>query len=357
MLSPVRSSLRIMRILVVGNPHPIHVGAHFFHAACSSDFATSMCDTRLAFDAPWPVVKFNWHLRKHRPPRLYAFGAHVIETCYCFKPDVLLCTGLAPLDSNILKKIGRLGIQRLNFLTDDPWNPAHYAPWFFDALPAYDCVFSPRQANLDELRHAGCHTVNYLPFAYNPDIHFVGSLEPDEPHKTFACEVMFAGGADHDRLPWITALIRHQFHTALYGGYWERYAETRRYTYGLADMETLRRAVAGAHVSLCLVRRANRDGHVMRSFEIPAMGGCMLTEDTPEHREIFGAEGEAVVYFRTIDEMIAKLRWLLDHPDERQRLATAAHRLITGGQHTYRDRLMTMLEHVSTLSSQRRQPA
>lgn len=342
-----------MRILVVGNPHPSHIGAHLFQAACSLNFATSICDTNLAFDAPWPFFKLNWYLRGHRPPRLHAFGLHVIEVCRSFDPDVLLCVGLAPLESKILKEIGRLGITRLVFLTDDPWNANHYALWFLDALPSYDYVFSPRQANLNELMRTGCRKVNYLPFAYNPDMHFSESLELGEKYKTFACEVMFAGGADHDRLPWITALIRHQFHISLYGGYWERYAETRRYTYGLADMATLRRAVAGSHVSLCLVRRANRDGHVMRSFEIPAMGGCMLTEDTSEHREIFGAEGEAVVYFRTIDEMIAKLRWLLDHPDERQRLATAAHRLITGGRHTYRDRLITMLDHAGAMSSQR----
>ena len=52
-----------------------------------------------------------------------------------------------------------------------------------------------------------------------------------------------------------------------------------------------------AKVNLCLVRRAKRDGHVMRSFEIAAVGGCMLAQDTDEHREIFGPEGEAVRLF------------------------------------------------------------
>src|SRR5690606_33955463 len=97
-------------------------------------------------------------------------------------------------------------------------------------------------------------------------------------------------------------------------------------------------------VALCLVRRANRDGHVMRSFEIPAIGACMLTEDTQEHREIFGEEGNAVVYFRSCDEMIEKLDWLLNHVSERQRLAKTAHELIVNGHHAYKDRLVSMLE-------------
>jgi spore maturation protein CgeB len=81
----------------------------------------------------------------------------------------------------------------------------------------------------------------------------------------------------------------------------------------------------------------------MRSFEIPAIGACMLTEDTEEHRAIFGADEENVVYFRSKEEMVDRLRWLLEHDAERVRLAGAAHRLIAGGKNTYRDRLETML--------------
>jgi spore maturation protein CgeB len=95
------------------------------------------------------------------------------------------------------------------------------------------------------------------------------------------------------------------------------------------------------------VRRANRDEHVMRTFELPAMGACMLTEDTTDHREIFGEDGEAVSYFHTPDEMVDKLRWLLTHDDERRRLADAARRVITRGHHTYRDRLEAMLERAT----------
>ena len=38
-----------------------------------------------------------------------------------------------------------------------------------------------------------------------------------------------------------------------------------------------------------------------------------------------------------------KARWLLDHPEERQRLRAAVHRRITSGGHTYRDRLCSIL--------------
>jgi spore maturation protein CgeB len=87
----------------------------------------------------------------------------------------------------------------------------------------------------------------------------------------------------------------------------------------------------------------------MRTFEVPAIGACMLTEDTQEHREIFGEEGKAVVYFQTIPEMLEKADWLLNHEAERQSLAQNAHVLIFQGKHTYKDRLETMLSLTENL--------
>jgi spore maturation protein CgeB len=143
-------------------------------------------------------------------------------------------------------------------------------------------------------------------------------------------------------------LIQAGFDVALYGGYWERYPSTAPFARGYADLPTLRKAIGAAKVALCLVRRANRDGHCMRSFEVPAIGACMLTEDTVEHREIFGEDGRAVVYFHTRDEMVDKLRWLLAHDEERRRLADAARLLITAGGNTYRDRVEAMLKTTKT---------
>jgi spore maturation protein CgeB len=105
-----------------------------------------------------------------------------------------------------------------------------------------------------------------------------------------------------------------------------------------------------------LVRRANRDGHVMRSFEIAAIGGCMLVEDTDEHRAIFGSDGEAVRFFSTPQEAAARAKFLLADPSERTRLAAAVRARITGAPHTFRDRLITMLEAGMALRARTQPP-
>ena len=345
-----------MKLIIIGNRGGTNVGECFERAAITLGLDVHLIESRLAMEAPTIMRQFNWHLRGRRPSHLQIFSEAVVEMCRHWRPHLLLSTGVAPLGRMALEHIRAEGISTFNYLTDDPWNPAHRASWFLVALQAYKHILTPRRAIVDDLKQLGCASVSFLPFAYDPELHYCEALVNNSQFTRYTDEITFVGAGDRDRVPYIKSLIHSGFQVGLYGSFWDRFDATRELTRGQIDVPTLRRVTNSAKVNLCLVRRANRDGHVMRSFEIPAMGGCMLTEDTPEHREIFGAEGEAVVYFRTIDEMIARLRWLLDHPDERLRLATAAHRLITGGQHTYRDRLITMLEHASTLSSQSRQP-
>jgi spore maturation protein CgeB len=278
----------------------------------------------------------------HRPARLAKFSEEVVRLCDKFRPRAILTTGCAPVNRKALEAIGRAGISRLNFSTDDPWNPAFRARWFLDALPLYDTVFSARCANIADLEKLGRPTVRYMPFGFDPQLCYPERADAQEIGQLSA-DVLFVGGADRDRVPLIAALGKVAFSVALYGAYWKRFPETRRFCRGYADPNTLRKATGAAKIALCLVRRANRDGHVMRSFEIPAIGACMLTEDTEEHRQIFGADGESVVYFRSVAEMIEKARWLLERPAERQRLAAAAHARIVEGRNTYQDRLAEML--------------
>jgi spore maturation protein CgeB len=333
------------RLVMVGNPGEVHVGAHLYQAASQLGYTVKFCDSGRAFEGSnWWWRKANWHLRFHRPARLMEFGRLLARDCRDFSAHCLLSTGIAPIDETALQGIGRLGVRRINFLTDDPWNQAHYASWFMKALPHYDQVFSPRRANLEDLHRVGCRNVSYLPFAYAAGAHFSDPPLAAEEHRRLAADVIFAGGADRDRLPWIKALIDAGFSLALYGGYWDRERYTKRYSRGIVGAREIRRAVGAAKVALCLVRRANRDGHAMRTFELAAMEACILAEDTAEHREILGDNGEGALYFRSCPEMVEKTHWLLEHGAERRRLAVSARNRLLAGRNTYADRLVSMLE-------------
>lgn len=331
------------RLLIVGSAEGTHVGAHFLTAARSLGLEAQLCDVRDAYAGSWWRRKTAWWAFGRRPARLSRFGHDVVTTAREWKADCVLATGIAPLDRGALTALGQLGARRVNFLTDDPWNRAQHAPWFLAALPLYDHVFSPRTANLAELRALRKPAITYLPFAYAPDQHFVQPAETADEAARYEADVLFAGGADADRVRVIEPLVKAGFDVALYGGYWDRFAETKRHARGFLGPSELRKAVSGAKVCLCLVRRANRDGHSMRSFEVPAMGGCIVAEDTPEHRELFGENAAAVVYFTSASESVTAVRALLGDPPRRARLAQAGHERICSGKHAYRDRLETIL--------------
>lgn len=331
------------RMVLIGRQPFPHLGGHFSIAGKELGLRVELIDPEEAYTGPLWISRWNWWVRGRRPTRMKEFGQEVLQACQSFQPRLMLSIGIVPIEADTLVSIGKLGIQRINYLTDDPWNPTHRASWFVGALTKYDYIFSPRRANLEDLKRLGNPRVSFLPFAYAPQVHFPEPCDRQEERDCFGCDLLFVGGADRDRIPRIRTLIRSEFKICLFGNYWDRFPDTRPYWRGHADASTLRQAIGRAKVVLCLVRRANRDGASMRSFEVPAMGGCMLTEDTVEHRELFGEEGKAVLYFRTVKEMVEKLRQLLDDAPLRQRFSEAAHRLITQGKHTYRDRLTSML--------------
>lgn len=309
---------------------------------------TTILNVEEAHKGPELIQKVAWKLFDRRRTGMHSFGEKVAAICERQQSDYLLVTGIAPVTAKILRRIRRSGTICANWLTDDPWNPSHRASWFLRALAEYDIVFTPRRANENQIAELG-PTVYYLPFAYSPKHHFRESAPPDKQAE-LACDVLFFGGADTDRVPIIETIQKAGYQVHLYGGYWENWATTQSAARGHATLQQLRWAVLQAKVTLCLVRRANRDGHVMRTFEAPAMGACMLAEDTPDHRQLFGTEQRHVVLFNGTTDMIDKIELLIHDPSYRQQVAQAGHELIITGKHTYSDRLRTILD---TMSRQR----
>jgi hypothetical protein len=330
------------RLLIVGNAGGTNVGASLLRAAQRQGLVAELLDAAAAFAGPAWRRRLNWHLLGHRPPCLREYGRSLLEAARRLRATTLISTGQCPLEADVLRQLGAAGVTRLHYSTDDPWNPTARGAWFLRTLPLYDRVFTTRRANLDDLAAFGCRAPLYLPFGYDESLFFY-EPPPAERRAALAAPVLFVGGADADRVPLIAALSGSGVRVALYGSYWERDARTRALTRGRADPATLRHATLAADVNLCLVRRANRDGHVMRSYEIPAIGGCMLVEDTAEHRALFGDDGDCVRYFRDAADLPERTAALLAQPQERARLAQAAHARITRGGNTYRERLATML--------------
>jgi spore maturation protein CgeB len=335
-----------LTLAIVGNAGGTNVGESLRRAAISAGHSVLFFDAREAGGGSRVLRALTWRFADRRPPRLERAAAKVISVCATARPQVLIATGAAPLTQQVLRKLRSLGVFCINYSTDDPWNPAQLASWHLRALPAYDIVFTPRRANIADFHHLGCASVHFLPFGYDHTLFTRAELTVGTPQY----DVLFVGGADPDRVAFVQDFMSAGPQLALVGDYWERYRAMRPYALGHKPPTVLRDLTAAAKVNLCLVRRANRDGHVMRSFEIAAIGGCMLAEDTEEHRTIFGGDGDSVHYFRTPKQASALARLLIADPAERARLAASVRDRVGRGSHTYRDRLCTILGYAAQAS-------
>jgi hypothetical protein len=326
------------KLAIVGGFGGTHIGGSLARAAAELGLNAITFDIADARRGPRLLRALVWRA-SHRPLYLAQFSAGVVQGCSRDRPDLLVSTGAAALTERSIRALRVMGIFCMNYSTDDPWNPNQRSRWHLRALPAYDTVFTPRRANIEDFRNLGCQDVRYLPFGYDDAI--FGDRASGADVRSH--DVLFVGGADRDRVAFISGFMEQGPPVTVVGAYWERTPALRPYALGHRSPEELRALTAAAKVNLCLVRRANRDDHVMRSFEIGAIGGCTIAEDTPGHRAIFGADGEAVRYFRTPAEAAALATALVPDAAERARLAAAIRARVTRGSHTYRDRLATML--------------
>jgi spore maturation protein CgeB len=104
-------------------------------------------------------------------------------------------------------------------------------------------------------------------------------------------------------------------------------------------------AFASAKLCLGFLRKANRDLHTARTFEIPACGGVMLTERTDEQRAFF-EEGNEALYFDSAEEMVAKIRDYTARPDELARIRAAALERCRRSRYSYAERMQDLLARI-----------
>ncbi len=325
-----------MKILFVGGSGGTHVASSLYRAAKKIDIVTELLDIHKATNNRL-VRAIYWRLMDKKPPNITVINSELLLAVDRFMPDIVLTTGNSPIEHGTLIKIGEQGIKVINFSTDDPFNGHHKSQWFLESLLAYDVVFTPRRANLKELETLTQKNVHYLPFGYDESLFY--------PNDTIVKKnfLLFVGTGDRDRRPLLRSIVDKSIPLMLMGSYWGSDPILSPFSEGQADPEQVRIATCEAQFVLCLVRRANRDGHVMRSFEIPACGAPMLVEHTREHEAIFGSDGDCVRFFYKDSELASIADEMWNDKAATRRLGVNMRNKFCREKHSYTDRLQEMI--------------
>lgn len=84
----------------------------------------------------------------------------------------------------------------------------------------------------------------------------------------------------------------------------------------------------------------------MRFFECLSYGVCQVCNSTMDGwRELGFREGEHFLGWKTLEEAVAKIKWALDNPVEREQVAEAGMEAVRKN-HTYEDRVWQLLREV-----------
>ena len=314
-----------MRVLLVDNSQYAPTTPFFKDALQSED---------LFFDE-W---EFGTGLRWF-PFDIRAMNRELLERARQHQPHVVLVVKGMYLRRDTLAAVkADTGAIMVNYATDDPWNYAVSTPDLLASIPVYDLYCSVRKAVIPSILQSGCPRAEYVMCGYHPCLH-----RPPEAAVEPTSDVTLVGGADPDRVPYADALRIPGVRLALYGGYWDRIPRFRGYARGVVPPDQYVEALWSTKIAVCLVRKANRDDHTMKSMELPACGAFMLAQRTWAHESLF-EDGKTAALFSTPEDLADKVRYYLGHDEERERIRRAGLELVTkGGAHTYGARYRTML--------------
>jgi len=231
---------------------------------------------------------------------------------------------------------------------DDPFGQFRYG-WktFIKSIPFYDIHFVPRRVNLAEYKRAGARKVVFLlPFrGFYPNIHKPVQLSKEEKNL-LGGPVGFIGSYEKERAEYLLYLAEKGVPVRVWGSGWAGKRWLKHPNLRIEGRNLIgnnyAKGICSFDIVLCFLRKGNRDLHTSRSIEIPACGAFMLAERTDEHVQLF-EEGKEAEFFNTKEEMLEKVRYYLEHEDERLKIAVAGRQRCLRSGYSYQERLREML--------------
>jgi hypothetical protein len=285
-------------------------------------------------------------------PLLWKINAKVVEAVDRYRPDVAWffnCTHVFP---NTVKTIQRRypSVTLVQYSNDNPFTyGSHVRPDYYRhfkrSIPFHDIHFVYRQSNVEDFKAMGASSVHLLRSYFLPDEDYRMAL--GNADVAYQSDVVFAGHYESDgRLQALDKLARLGIRLNLFGPEWHRGVRDlpvdsplhSHYPIRRVMADDYRKAISGSKIALCFLSKINRDRYTRRNFQIPAMGTFMLSEYSEDLSTLF-AEGVDADYFRSVDELVEKVRFYLKHEAVRERIAQKGYERVRKDGHDVNSRM------------------
>ena len=296
----------------------------------------------------YQIYRIGFHLRQ--PPDLFGTNRAILAAINERRWDLVWVDKGLSIRPETLKTIKDKcpGTKLLVYSPDDCRLLHHDSIRYRRSIPEYDLHVTTKSYNVEELRTWGARDVLFIDNAYCPEIHRPMDLNEDERSR-FTCDVGFVGFHESDRAEKMLRLAQKGIKVVIRGPAWNRLRD--RHPNLVVHNEFLDdadypKAINATKINLGFLRKQARDLQTTRSMEIPACGGFLLAERTPEHLRLF-EEGREAEFFEGFEELLRKCRYYLDHPDERERIAAAGLERCRRDGYSNSGRLARVIEYLT----------
>lgn len=265
-------------------------------------------------------------------------NGRLLDMIKIYNPDIIFIVKGNLIHAKVLAHISNTypATKLVSWSLDDMFAWHNRSLFYTLGLKFYDFVFTSKSYNIDELKSLGAKTVIFLYQAFSQKYH--------KPYRLNAnlgqvIDILFIGFAEKSRFEYLEYLASNNLKISVYGSGWNKKKYTKHHNnqeihpYDLIG-DDYARAISNAKITLCFLRKANRDLHTSRSIEIPAIGGFMVAERTDEHKVLFEEDKEAV-YFDSKEELLEKVMYYLKNESAREFIRSAGHRRCLEEDYSY----------------------
>lgn len=240
------------------------------------------------------------------------------------------------------------GIVIVAYSPDDMGTPDNQSMRWLKSVPLYDLHVTTKSYNVPELKSMGARNVLFIDKSYDPHTHRPMNLTRDELEH-YGADVSFVGDYESERAASMLQLAEAGVSVRVWGTRWHklgpRIPQNMRVELRPVYGDEYAKVLNAGKINLCYLRKAGRDLQTARTMEIPACGGFMLGERTPEHLRLF-EEGREAEYFAGQEELLSKIGLYLQNPARRKAVAEAGYsRCVTSGYSNHH-RMLAILDAI-----------
>jgi len=226
----------------------------------------------------------------------------------------------------------------IGYYNDDMFQKFNQTKQWLQGLPLYDLSVTTKSFNVNELLLMGAKNVELVTNGYDPTVHRPKKVSKQDKKK-FGGDIGFVGAWEKERLISMLALANSGLQVKWWGGEFsgKKFSSNSQnliYKNNTIWGDDYSTALNSFKISLCFLRKINRDLQTCRTMEIPACAGFMLAERTIEHLELFEESKEAE-FFSDTDELIDKTKFYLSNSSIRKKIALAGRERCEKSNYSY----------------------